>query len=139
MSQDSNRCSWVFLPTGASTHYKFAQRSRELIDYICSINLLRNGPSMPEICFREHRLLFRFFPHDAHHTYPKYLWVTEEYRWDKIHNGPVCIVDNFPKTQSKSKILYAYIFNYKFLQLKHIGLQANQDSLTPLWAIIIKE
>lgn len=83
---------------------------RELIEYICSINLLRNGPSMPEICFREHRLLFRFFPHGAHHRYPKYLRATEEFRWDKTRNGLVWIVDNFPKTQSKSKRVYMHTF-----------------------------
>lgn len=90
----------ITLPRGVS----------ELIEYICSINLLRNGPSMPEICFREHRLLFRIFPHGALHRYTKYLWVTEKCRWDKIRNGLVCIVDNFPKTQSKSKTVYMHTF-----------------------------
>lgn len=100
----------VFCPLVLTLIITLPRGVKELIENICSINLLRNGPSMPEICFREHRLLFRFFSHGAHHRYCKYLWVSEKYRWDKICNGLVCFADNFPKIQSKSKRVYMHTF-----------------------------
>lgn len=140
VSCDSNRCSCVLGPLVPILSVTLPRGVRELIEYICRINLLRNGPSMPEICFREHRLLFRFFfPHSAHPRYPKYLWVIQGYKWDKISNGLVFIVANFPKTQSKSKKGYMHTFLItNFYSLNILDFKQIRNYLLP-WVTIIKE